>query len=168
MAQPDITNLEYLQARARAIPKNAEEAAKMPCNVRYCPTAEICGVDAQPCNTSADCYPTSCCSVIMLENVTGNIPGSAIPEGRTDRCNSTDMYCENRFKVCVVSEPSWLGFSDADAINVLQGKVPNPITEAQQLAIMAKAQQVQQQKLRIQEERKTQARIDAMRVRTFI
>ena len=87
----------------------------------------------------------------MLENVTGNISGSAIPEGRADRCQQADVYCEGRYKVCVVSEPSWRGFSDQDAVKVFQGAIPNPINEAQAMAIMARAEAFRQQKLREQE-----------------
>ena len=145
----DPTLLSYL--KSRKVPKTAEEAAALPCPAMFCPTAEECGIYAQPCNTSEDCFPTSCCSVIMLENVTGNISGSAIPEGRADRCQQADVYCEGRYKVCVVSEPSWRGFSDQDAVKVFQGAIPNPINEAQAMAIMARAEAFRQQKLREQE-----------------
>lgn len=100
----------------------------------------------------------------MLENVTGNIPGSAIPEGRVARCEAADVYCQYPYKVCVVSEPSWRGFSDQDAVKVFQGVIDNPITEAQQMAVMARAEALRLKKLKEAEMSDAQERINGMRI----
>lgn len=102
----------------------------------------------------------------MLDNVTGNIPGSAVPEGRVERCEKADVYCQYPYKVCLVSEPSWRGFSDQDAVKVFQGTVDNPITEAQNAAVLARAEALRRQRIKEAEENGAQARINAMRVTT--
>lgn len=148
----------------RPIPKDAKEAEAQSCRRMFCPTAEDCAPFVQPCKTAADCYPSSCCAIIMLDAVSGNIPGSAIPEGRVQRCENADAYCQQPLNICVVSEPSWRGFTDADAIGVLQGKIADPITEAQQMAFMARAEALRLKKIKEAEEQAAQEQINNVRI----
>lgn len=80
--------------------------AQQTCPPRVCSKGFICKKYAQPCKTSADCKPESCCVVLDLDIIDSNIPGRLLPEASMQLCgDSSSLYCGSG--VCGRTVPNW-------------------------------------------------------------
>lgn len=119
-----------MESKPKSKAKSKGADSKHQCIPRWCTTSEECRPYGETCTQHSDCTADSCCVILDLTNIAVSTPGAMLPMARIGKCNRPKAYCVG---VCAISEPDWTGFTDDQAIAILQQRGTRPLVVERQM-----------------------------------